>query len=240
MEYAEITTTKKEIVAKAIIENVNEYQQRYWLHGLFYEYDLLDYIDNHYKSGTIIDVGSCIGNHMLFFSKIAENVYSFEPCLPNFVLQYHNILLNELQNVKLFNCALGDKNKIANIDYKRDNKILTNHPLKEHKSGINNTEYVTNYGNSQIVDIKTKTLCILKCLDDFDIEDVSIIKIDVEGYELNVLKGAINTIKKYKPDLYMEITNEKQYNEILEFLMQFKYDTVISFPQHHMYRIYKK
>jgi len=217
-----ITTPTREIILKVQIEKEDEYQQRYWLTGLFYEYNLLDYIKKNQKSGNIIDIGSCIGNHTLFFSQIAKNVYSFEPIITNFLMQHKNLVLNDIKNVNLFNCALGEKNKIANIKDNRDTKIKTIYTT----AGLH-SESVFNWGSSHISDEKTGTKCIVKCLDDFNIEDVSIIKIDVEGYELNVLQGAKKTLKKYMPDLYIEITNKKQLTDILKFLAPIGYKTIL-------------
>ena len=51
----------------------------------------------------------------------------------------------------------------------------------------------------------------------------SIIKIDVEGHELNVLKGAVNTIKKHKPMILIEI-HQFENSEIPEFIESLGYD----------------
>ena len=51
-----------------------------------------------------------------------------------------------------------------------------------------------------------------------NIKDVGLIMIDTEGYELNVLKGAVNTIKKYKPVLVLEFhtTNKNRVNNLTQ------------------------
>lgn len=50
-------------------------------------------------------------------------------------------------------------------------------------------------------------------LDEFQLTDISYIKIDVEGYERKVLKGALETIKKYKPILVIEQNDITLYGE---------------------------
>ena len=54
-----------------------------------------------------------------------------------------------------------------------------------------------------------------------NIKKVSLIKIDVEGYELNVIRGALNTIRKFKPILFVELNEEnlKQYGHSSETLV---------------------
>ena len=82
---------------RLLVKDENEYLQRYWARGDIYEYDLygsdlmrraagwlfdkvshrvkrvrrqgmLSYIQDNYRGGTFVDVGSCIGNHTLFFA----------------------------------------------------------------------------------------------------------------------------------------------------------------------------
>jgi FkbM family methyltransferase len=229
----EIKTEKDPRPLKVLIENVNEYQQRYWANGQFYERELLDLIKEDSRPGNFIDIGSCMGNHTLFFSRIAKIVYSFEPCLPRFVTQYYNIRLNGIKNVKLFNCALGNENKIVYLDYKLGNIIKTQFPIKG-----KDFEYVSNYGNSMVSNSETENVCIMKKLDDFNIEDVSVIKIDVEWYEVEVLKGALNTLRKYKPDIYVEIADEKNLKDILDVIAPLGcYNEIIKFNNYCMYKL---
>jgi hypothetical protein len=48
--------------------------------------------------------------------------------------------------------------------------------------------------------------------------DITFVKIDVEGMETAVLKGGRGLIKKYKPDLFIEVSNPKQMKDVLEIL----------------------
>ena len=63
---------------------------------------------------------------------------------------------------------------------------------------------------------KTDNFVLGDTLDNYcnknNINNITFIKIDVEGIELDVLKGSTNIIKKNKPDIFIEI-NEKKYNE---------------------------
>lgn len=59
-------------------------------------------------------------------------------------------------------------------------------------------------------------------LDDFGLNPF-LIKIDVEGFELEILRGSPNTIRKYKPILILEIQEQKQFDSIKKYLIHFNY-----------------
>lgn len=170
-------------------------------------------IIKYYKNGTdILDIGSNIGGNTLVFSDYGP-VHSFEPV-------YHQIL---------------------NINTNRINKLK--HPVKVYSFALSDSEYETkiyipqfgcqyenkiNYGGTSLnkrTDGKKTVSVDVWCrkLDDVYEGSPSIIKIDVEGHELNVLKGAVNTIKKHKPMILIEI-HDFEKSEIPEFLESLGYD----------------
>jgi FkbM family methyltransferase len=78
------------------------------------------------------------------------------------------------------------------------------------KGGFIDFNIKGNYGFTQIINIekaddKSKLIINIETLDSFNIDNVSFIKIDVEGHERKVLEGCINTIYKYKPTILIEI-----------------------------------
>ena len=66
-------------------------------------------------------------------------------------------------------------------------------------------------------------------LDTFNLKNISFIKIDVEGYELNLLKGAFNTIEKNKPLIFIE--KKKDYDDLKNFLYDLNYDIIEEFEK---------
>ena len=66
-------------------------------------------------------------------------------------------------------------------------------------------------------------------LDSFNLKNISFIKIDVEGYELNLLKGAFNTIEKNKPLIFIE--KKKDYDDLKNFLYDLNYDIIEEFEK---------
>ena len=64
----------------------------------------------------------------------------------------------------------------------------------------------------------------MNTLDKYNFKNISIIKIDVEGHEINVLNGALNTILKNKPKILIEVWNRpKKKKEFLEFMKKINY-----------------
>lgn len=161
----------------------------------FYELPYLEYLrDNKIikSNDTIVEVGAYLGNHTIYFSKIigCKYIHSFEPTEESFKVLQKNIQLNNMANVSLYNYPVASKIAHMNVT-ERD----TNNP------GAN--QY-----NFSDKGIETVTI------DSMNFENVNFIKIDAEGMEVDVLKGAIETIKKFKPIIMIEIekNNRKKLN----------------------------
>ena len=131
------------------------------------------------KGDTFIDIGANNGYFSLMASILVGStgkVYAFEPTPDSFKRLQTNVHVNKFKNIKLFECALGDK----------DGKIKLNVSKKE--DGQNSI--------ISIVDKKGSIAVQIKKLDDIlKGNRVNLIKIDVEGYEKEVFRGAIKTIK---------------------------------------------
>lgn len=177
-----------------IISDVRDIIQSFWAGGMNYEPEMIEFIKANYKGGTFVDAGSCLGSHTYPFSKIADTVYSFEPYILTFLHQKLINDINKITNVKHFNVGLSNKRGVARLF--RDERSSGGGAVRED-------------GQHEIVLVK---------LDDFDLKDVKLIKIDVEGHELQVLEGGRETIYKNLPDLYVECTYDKSLENVLNFL----------------------
>ena len=138
------------------------------------------------KDGFVLDIGSNIGNHTLFFAKEkkAKKIICFEPVKDTFRILEKNIELNNLQAiVQAHNVGVGKQKSNANIQY-------------YDKSNIGSTQLsLANDGDIPII-----------AIDDIDFsERITFVKIDVEGFEQNVIEGMISTLKKHHPVLMIEI-----------------------------------
>jgi FkbM family methyltransferase len=159
----------------------------------FFEINFLDYIYNNYKNHKeIIDIGSNIGNHSVFFSKYlnCETVHCFEPVQNNIELLEKNLIpLNN--KTKIYKCALS--NKIGTL------------PLYNSQSNNYGGFSLHSYSNGS--SFKVLDTIEVTTLDSYNFDNVTMIKIDVENHENEVLEGAKDTIRKHKPIIFLENLN---------------------------------
>lgn len=166
-------------------------------HESFYESRYLSFIEKYHnqlirrKDGVVLDIGAHMGNHSIFFSKILnKKVYAFEPQLDIYNCLCKNIQLNQVSPlVTPKNIALSAKEEILNVVKKYDNMC-------------GSTQWWYNNRKSKYTQqIQSIPLDLLfKRRIDF-------IKIDVEGMEMEVLKGARNIIQQYCPVIMIEVTD---------------------------------
>jgi FkbM family methyltransferase len=131
---------------------------------------------------SVIDAGAMIGDHTSFYAKQNCVVFAFEPNPQAFECLEYNT--RNLENVSSFNCAL------SNCQEEIDISILENAGASYLQRGLDGG-------------VKVKALP----LDYFAIEDVSFVKIDVEGFEPYVLLGANKTISEYRPFMLIEVNS---------------------------------
>lgn len=141
-------------------------------------------------NGDIIDAGAYIGDSAIVLSGYTNGVvHAFEPQTSNFESLKKNIKINEL-NHKIVPVKLGLSDELCNHILHYDDSLKVCSSLNKN---------ITT--NSQ-EDIELTT--IDKYVESNDIK-VGLIKTDVEGFEKNLLRGAINTIKRDKPVLMISI-----------------------------------
>lgn len=140
------------------------------------------------KNGSVLDIGANIGNHTLYFLKEcdAKFVYCFEPARETFEILKKNIYINDLGNrTYLINAGVGacsGKGLLKSV---------------EGNTGFTKLEPSEN-GEIQIL-----------AIDDMEFPSkVGLVKIDVEGFEVEVLKGMTSTLKRDKPFIMIEIDKD--------------------------------
>jgi FkbM family methyltransferase len=164
-----------------------------------YEKHFVDFVNITLNKGDVaIDFGANIGYHTITMAWSVGNdgkVYSFEPQRIIFQQLNHNIFLNGLDNVYTYNLAIGEN---------------------ESEVFINTEDYhqskITNYGGTSINTTKVGSLVRQIPMDIMNLPKLNFIKLDVQGSELNILKGGKNTIEKYRPYMFMEV-EEGQLNK---------------------------
>lgn len=186
--------SKNDLIVSKIIDQREEF-----------EAETTKWIISNLENGkTFVDVGHSTGWFSLQVASRGFKVIAFEPMEPAYKRALENMKLNGL-NYDIINSAVSDKNGEIEIYFNPNVPITTGASLeKSVRSGL----------NKKFSKIRTVTL------DDFlQNENVSIIKIDVEGHELAVLSGAKKLIERNRPKLILE-ANDTQYEKLLSNWLQ--------------------
>jgi FkbM family methyltransferase len=141
---------------------------------------------------TILDLGAFIGLYTLKHHK-AERIYAFEPHPISYILLYNNIKLNKLENIKSFNYAIWSRS-----DYL---------PFYEEGLQIGGSTLVTEWHRNLLVrKFMVKTISLDQLIDQKIFTYIDIAKVDIEGAEVDFLKGGEKTLSKgYINRMVMEV-----------------------------------
>jgi FkbM family methyltransferase len=140
------------------------------------------FLENHRR---FLDIGSNVGIYSYYFAKSMDQIDAFEPLIE----ASSRLSATNLKNVSIHNIALSNRCETKTFYIPIANrKLVTGLATLEEKPG-NHVE--------RIINVTT--------LDEFKYDDVDLIKIDVEGHEIHVIRGAIHTIKRCKPVIIVEI-----------------------------------
>ena len=176
------------------------------VNGIKYKLDLSEYIDSYIYNGNyemdsnklvkkyvkhgmiVMDAGANMGYFTLMFAKIVGTgrVYSFEPSVPVFKKMEENIKLNGFRNIIAENKALSDVDKIDEGNFVYSFKHGGNYTAKKEEK----CEFIT----------------LDKYFKDNDIQGLDFAKIDIDGFEEKMIRGSIETLKRFKPILLLEVS----------------------------------
>jgi FkbM family methyltransferase len=147
------------------------------------------------KDNVVFDVGANVGCVSILFSGLAEKVYSFEPSPTTFKYLSKNIENAGLRNVTAYNFGLGSKEGESTITYS-----------PESRSGAFVSNRLKNIGHNHVTEvIKIKTIDDM--IREQKISKIDVIKMDVEGFEKEVITGARNTLNTFKPVTVLELNH---------------------------------
>lgn len=188
----------------------------YFLYKDYIESEKIDILNTFVKLGdTIIDVGANIGwftNHASNWISEGGMVYAIEPETTNVARLKKILNENNIDNkVNILEAVASDHCGTVYLSINQD------HP-GDHKVSKDNTGTLV------------KSVTIDSIVESNEIKKIALIKIDVQGHEMSVLKGSINTIKNMSPVFYIEI--EKQ---ALDSTGQINID-IINFMAMHSYK----
>jgi FkbM family methyltransferase len=183
--------TKDEGISKELIE-----------HGIRERFSV-DYITKILRPDmNVLEIGANIGFYSLIEAPIVKHIYAIEPVKYNFNLLKKNIELNKLKNIDTYKCAIGALTGL--------NKIYTSKRCnwativdERHRTPDYQARWDRFKKGYEVVDIYK--------LDDFTdrnaISKIDFIRMDVEGAEVDIVAGGLETIRRMKQDswLVMEI-----------------------------------
>lgn len=149
------------------------------------------------KNKDIIDAGAFTGDTSIPIAKFTnKNIYAFEPYEESFEILKKNINSNNIKNIVPVQKSLGNKNGEMTLYLSGDNV-----------QGITNNPHARKYDT----ELKVEEITLDKFVEDNNL-DVGYITVDVEGAEMELLEGAVETLKTQKPILTISI-----YHKVTDF-----------------------
>lgn len=184
------------------------------LYGEFSEAEVSYLLEQVEEDSIVVDVGANIGALTVPIAQKCHRgrVVAIEAQLVNFHFLCANVVTNSLLHVIPIHAAAGTECKPITVPFLD--------PRKPHNFGGLNIQ----------VDAPGMPVSMIT-VDSLGLNRCDLIKIDVEGMEPDVLKGAAETIKKFRPMLYVEADREESYTETMELITSMHYDIVDHKPQ---------
>lgn len=170
---------------------------------------------------TVYDVGACQGLVTLFFAKRAKTVICFEPNSRNYSRILENLKLNGIHNVEVRKTGVGSR---------RDTRRMIESQLMPGLSSIdeNMGETLQNVKMGTVVE-EIPIIALDEEIPKTNLPAPDFIKIDTEGWEIEVLRGARSTLERYRPSLLLEMhgatrsEKSQKVREIVAFLWDLNY-----------------
>jgi FkbM family methyltransferase len=143
---------------------------------------------------VVLDVGANIGWHTINWARELPGgrVHAFEPTPKTLELLRRNIAQNGLRNVEVVPLAVSDKSGSAKF-YECEDDAYNSLQDTKLKKVIRSSDVTVTTLDEYAAESK--------------LDSVALIKIDVEGFDTAVIRGAMATIARFKPDLMVEITS---------------------------------
>lgn len=168
----------------------------YYVENGLFEQSLIDWSKQFVNKNTVfLDIGAHSGTYSINLAPHCKNVYSFEPQRMTYYALCGSVAISNYPNIFCHNVALGET--------EREQTLYIN----SEDGGSSSLIPHNNTFSTEKVQVKT--------LDSFDLRDISFIKIDVEGFEANVIRGAVNTLKNSNyPHILFEANPSQREQEI--------------------------
>lgn len=172
--------------------------------NLFFEQEYVENVLKPYieSAEVVLDIGAHCGSHTIMYKKINPDckVFSFEPQKKIYDLLEYNVVLNGLDGVVCMNVAVGDS--LGFVE------------LNDFSSDGDNAFASLNYGDGPAQNLAGVQIGAggerveIVPIDSLGIEACDFIKVDVEGYEPKVLRGACRLIERFRPTISYEFNHK--------------------------------
>jgi len=212
--------TIKQFIRKMGIDIVRYNPEKMGVNPFF---DMSKFLKN--NKPIVFDIGANIGQTVFEMHKAFPGcfIHSFEPSPATYKILKDNI--STLNNVKTYNYAIGSANGTLTL-------------LENRKSDMSSFHQIGNDGWGEIIkETKVKVKTIDEICKEIEIDKIDILKTDTQGFELEVFKGAENTIRKNMIGLvYFEVTFAEIYKDlppfshIFSFLVERGFELVTIYP----------
>lgn len=213
--------THKLITGAKVSLDLAEKTQRSIYSSAVYEKGLTQFVINTLKPGDVfIDVGANVGYFTLIAASLGAKVISIEPYDENLALLRQNIHLNNFAGVKVLDTAIGDHegtavlhinplNRGGNSLIKRETYFTDSHSYSR--------EEVGKMYRGEILEKEVPLTTLDSIMDQHSISSITIIKIDVEGFEEQVIEGMRKTLSSgISKHILCELSNKQTRDGILE------------------------
>jgi len=175
-------------------------------------------LKNELKEGmTCLDIGANIGYYATLESKavgISGRVIAIEPSPITFKHLQRNMELQKISNNEVHNFAIGDME--GEVNFLSHNKSNLSMVIQEGQNIPQGCELTTVHATT-----------VDKLVEDMKLKNLDLLRMDVEGYEFQILNGAKKTITKYEPMIQLElhkfILGSKKLKKILLDFKNFGY-----------------
>ena len=171
--------------------NLNNFVDRSVFFFGAHEREQLEFSKKIIRNKLVVDCGANVGNHSLFYSRFAKSVISIDANILVLEELKLKIKLNKIKNITCFNFGVGSVNNIVMPFFRATGDNL----------GV--SSFIENFSPQNLNPINVTLRTLDSILADSK-EPIGYIKIDVEGFDYEVLKGAYKTISIFAPVIQIE------------------------------------
>ncbi len=202
----------------------------YWrsVEALSIEPETNELIKNMGETDIFYDIGSNVGVYSLMAAQLRSvRTFSFEMELMNCSIQHQNIHLNQLQSlITLIPFALSETRSVRSVYFKDISPGDALHSIDAPSPALDMKRKLKTIGSSIL------TFSLDEIVESFDLPMPTILKLDVDGVELNILKGAKRCLQMVRK-LMVEVDEHSELN-IKNYLYSHGFTTFTEYRSHNV------